>query len=75
MRDVRGCFFRMILRSKVAILGSFFSVDVNGIVGVYFMNTCEKLFSLAKFCFFCPGRGRAQRGATGRGRARQSVEK
>ena len=56
----------MILCSKVAILGSFFSVDVNGIVGVYFMNTCEKLFSLAKFCFFSPGRIGARRGASGR---------
>ena len=65
MRDVRGCFFRMILLSKVAILGSFFSVDMNGIVGVYFMNTCEKLFSVAKFCFLSLGHNGARRGATG----------
>ena len=65
---MRGCFVRMILRSKVAILGSFFSVDVNGIVGVYFMNTCEKLFSVAKFCFLSLGHNgarRARQGTTG----------
>ena len=63
---MHGCFFRVILSSKKAILGSFFSVIANGMVGVYFMNTCEKLFSLAKFCFFSPGRIGARRGASGR---------
>ena len=66
MRDVPGCFFFMMLHSKVAILGNFYSVHVNGIVGVYCVNTCEKLFSLAKFCFFSPGRIGARRGASGR---------
>ena len=73
MRDVRGCFFRIILRSKITILCSFFSVDVNGIVRVYFMNTCEKRFSLAKFCFFSPGRDGLQQGAMGRDGARQGA--
>ena len=42
----------------------------NGIVGVYCMNTCGKLFLFAKFCFFSLGRDGARRGATGRNGAR-----
>ena len=35
------------------------------------MNTCEKLFSLAKFCFFSLGRDGARWGGMGRDGARR----